>query len=262
MSVRLPAASSWFGVDRRGKQRQAAHHAAHVHAVANLEQAVLDSVPIGDEIGIFRHAEIGVDVVVGQGVDAGVDGDRLNGGQDLLEVDQELRDVRRRRIHVQDVLEGHRRLLVAIAAALRPRAEQVGGEEIEQRSLVDRFPRVLRETLVAPVDQIVDVAHHDRLLIGAGAKVGDREGIEGVVVPVLDGLVVGEDVGQAFRGLTPERQELPVAVLRRRGVLLRGRVEEILVPGLGGGELLVAVELDRVEERHLQIEFAPVEAVG
>src|SRR6185295_15680961 len=59
----------------------------------------------------------------------------------------------------------------------RSLAENLCGEDIELRGLVDGLNRILPEKLIAPRDQIVQVLHHDRLLIGGGGRSGaDRTG--------------------------------------------------------------------------------------
>ena len=56
---------------------------------------------------------------------------------------------------------------------LGTRAEDVGGEDVDLRRLLDRLHRVAAEQLVAPLDEVVDVLHHHRLLIGGDAQPGD-----------------------------------------------------------------------------------------
>src|SRR5216684_2110504 len=46
---------------------------------------------------------------------------------------------------------------------LRPRAQNVGSEDIEQRGLVDGFDGVLLEEVVAPRDQVVEIFHDDAI---------------------------------------------------------------------------------------------------
>ena len=102
-----------------------------------------------------------------------VSGDRLLHGRleakldvDVLDVHEELGPFfdRRPELFVRE------RVFVsglAGADAHRTRAEDVGGEHIQHRGLVDRLHRVLSEQVVAPVDEVVDILHHNRLLKGA-----------------------------------------------------------------------------------------------
>jgi len=61
-------------------------------------------------------------------------------------------------------------------------AEDVVGQHVEHRRLVERLHRELGEQAVAPVKQIVDVAHDDRALARAGTQPGDRVRVERIVL--------------------------------------------------------------------------------
>ena len=61
--------------------------------------------------------------------------------------------------------------------------EDVGGEDVDLRRFLDRLHRVAPEQLVAPLDEVVDVLHHHRLLIGGDAKPGDHVRRERLLPP-------------------------------------------------------------------------------
>ena len=65
--------------------------------------------------------------------------------------------------------------------ALRARSQEVGGQHIALRRLVDGLHRVLLEQVVAPGDQVVQVLHHHAVLIGQMPRPRDRVGLEWLV---------------------------------------------------------------------------------
>ena len=65
--------------------------------------------------------------------------------------------------------------LAALRNVLRPWPEQVRRQDVELRRLVDRLDRVAAEQLVAPRDEVVDVLHHDGLLVRDEPEAGDRD---------------------------------------------------------------------------------------
>ncbi len=58
--------------------------------------------------------------------------------------------------------------LHALGDPLGPQSQDLIGEDVELRRLVDRLDRVAAEKLVAPGDQVVEVLHHDGHLIRTG----------------------------------------------------------------------------------------------
>ena len=68
----------------------------------------------------------------------------------------------------------------------RRRAEDLGGDDVEQGRLAQRLARFGGEEVVAPGDQVVEVRHDRALHVGDGAQVGEQERVEGIVAPGLD----------------------------------------------------------------------------
>src|SRR5207245_1281943 len=60
------------------------------------------------------------------------------------------------------------------------RPQNIGGEYIEKGCFVDGFESVLPEELVPPRDEIVDVFHHHRVLVGPSAWASYKMRLEGV----------------------------------------------------------------------------------
>ena len=144
-----------------------------------------------------------------------------------------------------------------------PVAEDVVGEDVEHRRLVDRLDAVLGEQGVTPVEQVVDVLHHDRLLEGAWAQAGDGVGVERILLVGLQRGRVGEEVLQLWHRDLAELHVPPVAVGRRfvERVGARRRVEDPLVPPLRLVELEVGVEVVGDQPRDVQEQLAEVLAV-
>ena len=146
--------------------------------------------PVGHPVPVVQQVIIGGDAEVGQIHDRQVLArrchDQRGPGRQVLKLHldalvAELVQVRRRReIVVRLAVAGHSR------HPLRAPAEQLTGEHVQQRGLVDRLDRVAPEQLVTPVDQGIDVAHHNCLLVGHRAEPGDHVGHERVVAPLGD----------------------------------------------------------------------------
>ena len=84
-------------------------------------------------------------------------------------------------------------------------------QEVERRSLGDGLPTVLGEEGVSPIQQIVDVLHHNCLFVGPDAQTGYGMGVEGIVVVGSDFLVVMQRFKQGLQPVIAEGTELPEA---------------------------------------------------
>jgi hypothetical protein len=164
-------------IDRRFEQRQRPGHALDVLPVPDLEQPVGHRVPVAQQLVVDRQAEVegaaerGVDRVGAVAVDGEGEG-VLQGYQRIGEV------VEAPRVEQFPVgLRGHRARRYPLGA----RAEQGGGEDVELGGLVDLLDGVPPEELVAPGDEVVDVAHDGGLLVGRQPQLGDVVRVERVL---------------------------------------------------------------------------------
>ena len=158
---------------------------------------------------------------------------------------------------------------------LRPRAQDLGGEHVAQRRLVQRLDRVGEEQAVAPGDEVVQVLHHHVPLVGA--RPGPRHDVrlEGVgedgVVPRDDVCFLGDERGVAELAVRSAQQGDQLGDIRYRAVLeyvrlpvlaIRAeRVEDPFKPLLRFGEPLVIAQVDRYRHRGEIRELPGVQAV-
>ena len=63
-------------------------------------------------------------------------------------------------------------------------AKNLGGQNIDLGRLVDRFDRILAEQLVSPRDQVINVLHDDRFLVGRDAVAGNQVRVEWILLPL------------------------------------------------------------------------------
>ena len=224
------------------------HHALNVHTVTNLKQAILDRIPVGEQVLVRRNAEV-ERIQVGQigriPLRWQVDAYRRNsvlGGHHLIREIVELAFEVRVCLH-------HR--LDARRHKLRTRPQQRSCQHVELRRLVDRLHRVLFEELIAPFDQIIDVLQHNRPLVRHRAQLRDNVGVKRVLTPYRDlvlshGIVAvdrlhqGRDllINVVLRVHIKERSRNPEAL--RHGIAGRARrIKDVLVPSFRIGKALI-----------------------
>jgi hypothetical protein len=264
------------GIDGRLEQGQLPLHPFDVLAVSDLEQPIGDPVPVGEQLVVLGHAEVeGEGHLRGQGraervaVVEGRD-DPVTGLEDPLHLDQAVGQIEEIRPQLAEGLRSdHRPGRVRAGAG----AEQLAGQEVEQGGLVDGLDGVLAEELIAPLDQVVDVLHHHRLLVGGGAQPGQDVGLEGVLarglglgphLGVLARVGIGQGLEQILDGLAghllgegphpPEAAHVPAAAV--------GGIEDVVVPALRLLEPLLAPETLGDEERDVEEELPVVGGVG
>ena len=152
-------------VDRRIEQRHELDLAVDVLAVADLGEAVLDGVPVAEQLRVGWHAEVEAAAHAEQrsGLVSPAARRRRDVERELaLEVDEGVTQLVEAR--VLEIAVGLGSLRAGRRDLLRLGPEQVGGEHVAERGLVDRLDRHLREQAVAPGDQVVEVLHHDEVL--------------------------------------------------------------------------------------------------
>ena len=225
-------------VDRRIEQRELTHDALDVHAVADLEQAVADAGPSTRAAGRSAGSQKYSDRPIPNTASAPVEPDEpLAGARDrverelVLQLDQgvaEVVDPGGLQLRV-----GLRRPLAARRHPLRLGPEQVRGQHVDLRGLVERLDRVLAEQEVAPRDEVVEILHDDVHLVGEIAAAGDHVRLERLVAPRGDrllearlelrlagfGELLQHLVDELRRRLLAEAEELPEPLrngLRRR----------------------------------------------
>jgi hypothetical protein len=117
--------------------------------------------------------------------------------------------------------------------SLRQRPQQFGGDHVKLRGLVDGLDRILPEQLIGPRDQVVDVFHYYRFLVGNESHPCDSVWLEWVrleVLPLCDQVGVSRIhrlqhiVEPKGLGIS-EGQHVPVALRGRLG--WRGRRSRI-----------------------------------
>ncbi len=229
-----------------------------------LNQTVGHRVPVAEELVVLRNAE---DAGVGERELRGVviQGGRGPEARQWYENFQVLEQALRERVlHSTPCLDWRRH---GGRHELRPRAENPGREGVQARGFVESLERLPPEQLVAPVHEIVDVAHDHRLLIRGGPQTCGPVGAERMGAPVLDlGLearigVAGREAleetvrligGVALAACFEEWQRLPVAARRRAAGPARRWVEDEVEPLLRFGEALVLAQLRRDQERDVE----------
>ena len=116
------------------------------------------------------------------------------------------------------------------AGSSSARPKDLRCQDVELRRLVDALHAVLAEEVIAPGDQVVQVLHHHRLLVGDRAVVGDAMRLERVRSPVehliLESLLSpGAEIARHARVAGQHAHDVLDALL---DVLWIGRLEERL----------------------------------
>ncbi len=193
-------------IQRWLEQGQLAEDALDIEAMANVEQATFYSIPKADEIGVFGDAEGGNDVaVLVQGDGAGAGGHvavEIQCGEELGGLVKGFADA----LVVANLLKSAR------STGFRPGTEQVKSQHIQQECLVDGLAGFLGKQRIPPVQQVVDVFHDDRFLVGIDPQTGDRMGVERIIAIFRQGFLIAEDGRQTCQVEIAEGQILPVAI--------------------------------------------------
>ena len=251
-----------------------------------LNRAVLDGVPVAEQLVVGREAEVPGGVYGRDLFEVGDVGLELVGvpllafAQPVLELDDGVRKGVEAIVGLElveglgnDVLLGETRRTVT---------EDLPGEDVELGGLVDGLHGVATEEVVAPLDDVVEVLHDGGTSVGTGTDASEEVGIEGIVAPLEDllgeagrGLVLvllgalvtehGEQVvlGAGF-GLLEEGADLPEARLWVSEDLtgrLHGMEDEV-EPGEGVLEASLASKPVGDEERDVEEELPVVVGVG
>ncbi|PRP91224.1 hypothetical protein ENSA5_57470 [Enhygromyxa salina] len=276
------------GVDRRLEQRELTLDPFDVAAVADLPQPILDRVPILQQLGVGRIAE------VPKTRDDRHPHPRLRGQlgptpellravtremDPALELDQGVGE--RIETGLIELREGLR-LRLRAGHGVGPRAEQLRDEDVQDRRLVDRLDRVAAVEAVAPLDQVADVLAQQRALVDAVPDPGDGVGVEGVLLPDLDLIrkFLSRRLLLLWRRADP-RHQLELVLGERAGLLDEGldppelgglgligqvdefdRVEDQMVPPLRLVEALLGRELASDQHRHVEEQLPVVDPVG
>ena len=152
-------------------------------------------------------------------------------------------------------------------------AEQVGGQHVELRRLVDALTGVLAEQRVAPGDEVVEVRHHRLEHVRGRPVAGDHVRPERGILPRSDavdrfvaqrGVRAGGEVDQhvldqLHLGLL-ERLDLPEPLRCRPGAVVR-RVEDVVEPALRLLVPAVAAQVDGNGDRHVEEQLHVVDRV-
>jgi hypothetical protein len=169
---------------------------------------------------------------------------------------------------------------------LGPGTQELVGQHIELRGLVDGLERILPKERVRPGDQVVQVLHHHVFLVRGDALACDQVRLEGIVTPLVDErsqllLLVGrqvlleaqrlgQTVGRVLVG--EERQEVPVAGAVRQRVdealglfvdlQVAAGVEDEVVPTHRVFELQVLAQLAGHQHGQVEEQLPVVRAKG
>ena len=144
---------------------------------------------------------------------------------------------------------------------VRSLTEEILRHHVKHRRPGGRFPTILGEELVAPIQQVVDIPHHDRLLVGAKPEPGNGVRIKGIVLVDLEFLREFSVNIRRFvisEGLVPP---VPCGVRCSVGSWRRNRVVDGVIPFLRLTETLIAVQPVRNEERDMEEDLLVVDGV-
>src|SRR5581483_7748625 len=138
---------------------------------------------------------------------------------------------------------------------LRTRTEDIGGEHVELRGLVDAFARVLLEENIAPDNQIIEVGHHRLKHKGRLAITSHQERSKWSIFPRLDTIdrilvkllinlrrEIDQNTLNHLDVVILERLDLP-ETLRGGAVAIIGGIENVVEPLLRILEVLVFAQV-------------------
>ena len=136
----------------------------------------------------------------------------------------------------------------------RLRAQNLRGDNVQQRCLAERLARLGGEQVIGPRDQVVEVRHDRAFHVCHGPLVGQQERIEWILTPahhLVDGVGISL-VDREQQVVDPLRQNLGAGevvqrlwnpeALRGRIVARARRIEDVVEPGESVFKLLVLAE--------------------
>ena len=220
-----------------------------IQRISDLEESICTAHPVVEKHPVSRHKEITQpNAVVGGACN---DGDRFVADQ--IAVDPISSGLNDKIIFpgIGKVDHPHRRRKHHGAQVFWPVTQKIGGQGVQHAGFVDAFSGVLAEKHIAPIQQIVDIAHHDGLLIGRRPQGRDGMGIKWIVQVALDLVLVDQEV--AFRGCRCERQVIPGRTDLRW-------VENKFVPHFGFFKLLGRIERLGNQEGSMEKELLVINA--